>query len=509
LLRRDPVGGISALSTLAFEESTLGMRSRLRLLLMALNGASRDHVAGLPRHTANTAPFEKHHLPGHAVLAREALELYGHSWVSESHADAFARGVVEEDRGAWPINHAHNPLTRRGFIGRRGPGGSAIRYVERLLSRLDRLNAREALTNNDLEAAWHLAGRAHHVLQDMSSPLHVFSVWHVLRVCLFEEYWREHWKAISPIVRAHGLTGMSPPHVPDSALERLDGFTRDRVSQRIAALSDTLSDHTDALAWLAYYRASFWGEIHYDDDAAPAQTTPTQYDDGDAPALPNILASMFDQHVRYHASWLGDYFEITDRQGNAFVYNRCFLMDDWRPCENPRGEKALDGHLKTGRRTSDGVMRITGRFFFTQKGDSTPLCRPHAYPDGSPMEESLIHYYGETLFPATVSYGAGWFDSLARRYPRMFLAEKATPTDAKERSVTFIDVFFPAWREWLPEYPGRARPNNPWFMETNGPKEPLEEGRSTFMPFQTPTAPVLPFVSKCGCLSNVSPPVKK
>ncbi len=509
LLRRDPPRGANTLATWALEASPPGIRSRLRLLILALTASSRNNIAGLQPFIADTVLYEKHHLPGHAILAREALELCGHSLASATHANAFERGIIEEDRGPRPLNHAHNPLTRRGFIGRRGPGGSAVRYVEALLSRLDRLNARDALTRQDLEAAWYLAGRAHHVFQDMSSPLHVFSGWHVLRVCLFEEYWRDHWETISPIIQVHGLTPTSPPELPIIALDRLDGFTRNRLSQRIGALSDSLPDHVDALAWLAYFRASFWGEIHYDDDAAPPYTTPTRYDDDDAPALPNVLANMFDRNIRYHASWLGDYFEITDRQGNAFLYNRCFLMDDWRPCENPRGKSALDGHLKTGRRTSKRAMRITGRFFFTQKGGHTPLCRPHAYPDGSPMEQTLVYYYGETLFPATVTYGAGWCDSLARRYPRMFEADKAVPRDINRRRVAYIDLFFPAWRKWLPERLRGAEPNSGELVEINELKKRVEENRVVGEVSPAQISPNLPPTPRCGCFPDVACPIEK
>jgi len=66
------------------------------------------------------------------------------------------------------------------------------------------------------------------------------------------------------------------------------------------------------------------------------------------------------------------------------------------------------------------MLTITGRFCFTHKGKKTPYCYPFAHPDGTIMTEHLVQYYGETLFPVTAYYNAGWLALLSEIYPQMF-----------------------------------------------------------------------------------------
>lgn len=503
LFRQDTHRGVKALAVLGAEESAVGLLSRLRLLVMMLAGGQAEafrhaiQALGLDTYTGSGVLHRsKYHLPSHDLLTWEALRLSNNTCaVPAASLEAFAQGVLDEDRTIRPINHAYNPVSGRGFFGRIGPGGPARRYAARLLSRLDRRCADNALTISESREAWHLAGRIHHLHQDMGSPAHVFSVWHAFRDCLFEEYWREHVDAISPIIRSQVMTAVSPPSLPDSALAHLDAFSRDRAIQHVGNLSDTLLEHMDALTWLSYFRASFWGEIQFADATVPEDSAPTAFDDGAAPALPNILSRMFAGNIRYHTSWLGDYFTITDRMGNVFIHNRCFLLDDWRPAENPRRLQSLDGHARV---VDPDAMRITGRFIFTQRGSNTPWCYPHAYPGGASMDTHLVHYYGEMLLPSAAAYGAGWLKALAREYPCLFAPpETKLRETARDRAGT-LDTLIGYLRTWLL---GHSADDH---RETSSSEIiHTEEGDTAYRRLeQWPllnAVQELPFVPRCGC----------
>lgn len=329
-----------------------------------------------------------------------------------------AGNVVLEDLGAKPLNHAYNPLTGRGFLWKDGYGGSAKNYVSKLLAELDSLCSKTILSEDDMITAWQLAGSVFHVLQDMTSPLHVFTVWHVLNGCHYEFYWLPLSEQALQIVNASNAQPISLPTLPDYAAIYLDAHTKNALEQRIANLPNTLEAYQDALAWCTYYRASFWGEVNYADKASEAETHPADFEDGSVGTLPNILANMFEGNIRWHTSWWGDYFEITDRLGNTFQWNRLFSLDDWKPCPNPPNQKKMDGHIRL--HAADDMLTITGRFFFTHKGKRTPYCHPFTHPDGTVMTEHLVQYYGETLFPVTASYNGGWLALLSERYPQMF-----------------------------------------------------------------------------------------
>jgi hypothetical protein len=243
----------------------------------------------------------------------------------------------------------------------------------------------------------------------------------VLNGCHYEFFWLPITDQALQILNASNVQPLSLPQLPRTATTYLDTHTRNSLEQRIGNLSNTLGAYQDALAWCAYYRASFWGELRFDDDASETQTAPADFDDGSVGSLPNVLDAMFDGNIRYHTSWWGDFFEITDRTGNTFQWNRLFSMDDWKPCANPRNQQLMDGHVKE--RGADDVESITGRFLFTHKGGKTPYCYPFAHPDGTAMSEHLVQYYGETLFPVTAAYNGGWLALLSEIYPQMFTSE--------------------------------------------------------------------------------------
>ena len=118
-------------------------------------------------------------------------------------------------------------------------------------------------------------------------------------------------------------------------------------------------------------------------------------------------------------------------------------LDEWRPCANPRKQQLKDGHasLPVTLENGDKTMRIAGRLFFTHKGKNTSYCYPFAYPDGTPMTDHLVHYYGASLFPVTVAYNGGWLAVLARQYPNLFVTDMALEKKNDLTGYTSINNF--------------------------------------------------------------------
>jgi len=240
---------------------------------------------------------EKHAITIHESMARYNVALHNAQdtlpHISRVTESLFSSNVVLEDLGTKPLNHAYNPLTGKGFLWKDGYGGSAKNYVSKLLDELDSLCSKTILSEDDMITAWQRAGSVFHVLQDMTSPLHVFSVWHVLNGCHYEFYWLPLSEQALQIINASNAQPISLPTVPEYATNYLDTHTKNALEQRIANLPNSLEAYQDALAWCTYYRASFWGEIRYDENAPEAQTHPVEFEDGSVGMLANILANMF------------------------------------------------------------------------------------------------------------------------------------------------------------------------------------------------------------------------
>ena len=413
--------GMEGLRLLAKENSELGIMARAQLATLPTTTHAHKH---------NTAPDAKTTAPKHFIEIHRTMAEYCVTWhneqsilptISQLAKDVFVRHVVREDRGINPVTHAHNPVTGRGFVRTRGFGGSARRYAVRLFDQLDVLHDKPHFSEADLSDGWRLAGRVFHLLQDMASPLHVFSVWHVLNSCHYEVYWDTVVPEALSLADARETQTASPPQLTATSTTQLDDFTRQALEERIATLPNTLMGHQDTVTWSAYYRASFWGEIRYDATASAPETLPSVFDDGSTEHLPNVLHNMFDGNIRYHTAWWGDYFLLEDRKGNTFHWNRLLALDEWRPCPNPRGKQVKDGHTRGRRHMENGtdIMSITGRFLFTHRG-RTPYCHPFRFPNGDTMTTHLPRYYGETLLPLMVAYGNGWLAALSEQYPKLF-----------------------------------------------------------------------------------------
>ena len=419
--------GVKALKSLASSDSELQETAVAQLIALQY---TKDSIVPEPQF-----PENKHAITIHETLAHYNVTLHNSlllpSPITPDMESLFTQADINEDSGIQPLTHAWNPLTGRGFLRQHGFGGSAQEYASRLLSELDSLCSNNNITLKDQDAGWQLAGRLFHLLQDMTSPLHVFTVWHVFHGH-FETYWAPFVAEALATTDVWNSAPLSLPDIPQAAVFHLDDHTRSALEQRVTNLPNTLSAYQEALAWCTYYRASFWGEIRYAEQASSTYTLAATFDDGITEALPNVLDLMFDHNIRYHTSWLNDYFEITDRKGNTFTWNRMFALDDWRPCSNPQNKQLVDGHIYV----SDDIPHITGRFYFTHKWKRTPYCFPYAYPDGTIMADHIVQYYGKQLFPVTVAYGGGWLLTLAETYPSLFNSDIDAKNDAENLSLS-------------------------------------------------------------------------
>lgn len=409
----DPALARAAVKELAAEASDFGLWCRTRLALdekSAVGMFPGWKHNGVVHNLLTMVSLERFHAqPGAPVLdAADALRLTG--------------ALVTEDSGVKPLRHAYNPLTGRGFFGYGTFGGPSAKYMDELLAELD-----GAIAARDAEAALDLAGRLLHLVQDITSPLHVFGVSHPFNTCLFEDYWRENRLEVETLLNGIEIVPARPSVVPPGSPERLDAFSLDRLETRLAGISDSLRGHFEALSWLNYFTVSHWGELRFADEASAPVTLPAAFPDGSADAEHNVLHAMFAGKIRYHASWWRDYFEIEDRLGSTYAWNKCYLFDGFRPCPNPASGASNEGHRRGTVATSDGeLLRVTGRFYFTQRGFSVRHCHPVCYADGVPTDMHLSRYYGAALFPLAVAHTIGWLNMLAAEAPFLF----GPPADA-------------------------------------------------------------------------------
>jgi len=403
----DPAQEEAALKAMAAEPSDFGLLCRVRLV-------SDNKPA------STVFPESKHHAIVHNVLAAQALEQFhaqpGAPQLNALDSLRLTEAIVTEDAGVKPLRHANNPLTGRGFFGYGTSGGPSSTYMKELLGELD-----ATIASGDVEAGIDLAGRVLHLIQDMTSPLHVFCVSHPFNTCLFEDYWRTNQQEVQTLLGQHEIVAAMPGVPPPGITERMDAFSAGRLEERLAGVQEGLTSHFEALAWLTYFTASHWGELHYTDEASTPVTLAAAFNDGNAAELPNVLHTMFDGKIRYHASWWRDYFEIEDRLGNTYSWNKCFLLDGFRPCSNAASGTSLEGHVRDRALIPGGeILRVTGRFYFTQRGFRVPHCHPVRFADGVPTDMHLTRYYGETLFPLAVAYSISWLNDLASHAPSLF-----------------------------------------------------------------------------------------
>ncbi len=400
-------------------------RAAASLSLCLLCFAARAQVT--PMHATPT------HVSLMDYVAAKAGELATPLTFSSTQSTRLREGASDEDNPVTrSLNHAFNPLTDGKFFGASQTARDAA------LERWNSMTAAFAsgnLDGGDDAGAWHFLGRTSHLLQDMTSPLHAFALWHsgvTEPVCQYEEYWGDNSASLSSILSAIGGPLLSST-LDAKAGEKFDAFTSQRLTYRFNNScpnknSDDVRGYLEVPAWITYLRATFWGEVAFGSSgssgaATTASTTATTFSDGAVGSQSNVLHKMFNGHVQWIAGFLDNYYEITDRNGYVFRWMSWTDIDDWSSCGNFWGSGSQDGSTRpVGSDDDDRGARITGRFWFDVRelgkdtsGSYNRYCYPNYYPDGTAMTDHLHQYYGKHLFPLTVRYNAGLLGLANRR----------------------------------------------------------------------------------------------
>ena len=422
----------------SYTENWMPMSASRRLVALSVVAATVS--AWMLRSTAQAQITPKHAtVPTHQTLmdyaASKAGELATPLTFTGTQGSLLRQGAADEDNPITrSLDHAFNPLTDGKFFGASMTARSAA---------LERWNSMTAafvsgnFNGGDDSGAWHFLGRTSHLLQDMTSPMHAFALWHTgitEPVCQFETYWgkAENDTALRSMLASIG--GPLHSSVLDAkASEKLDTFTSQRLTYRFNnscpnKSSDDVRGWLEVLAWTTYFRASFWGEVSFGSSgssgaATTASTTSTTFSDATVGGKPNVLHTMFSGHAQWIAGFTDNYYEITDRNGSVFRWMSWTDIDDWSSCGRfwPDGQQDSSTRPAGSDDDSRGA-RITGRFWFDTRElgkDSSGIynryCYPNCYPDGSAMTDHLHQYYGNYLYPLTVRYNAGMLGLANRR----------------------------------------------------------------------------------------------
>jgi len=389
--------------------------------------------------------------PTHEILMNyatsKAAELPAPLTFTSAQTTRLREGARDEDMpDTRSLNHGYNPMNDGPF-----PFATTTARVagaERWSS-MDNAFIAGNFDGGDDVGAWHFLGRASHLLQDMSSPLHTFAIGHAgiplfSESCQFEHYWEEETARLRSLLNSLEGPLHSSVLAPD-ALAKLDPWTQQRLWHHFSQSSphkdiDDVRGWMEVLAWITYFRASFWGQVqcgnpswpYVDSDGSATSpiTSPTTFSDGLVAPQTNVLHTMFNGNVRWRVTWDADWFyEITDRNGSAFRWMSITDVDDWSACG--RTELGAGGWTpgwqdssirEDGSDDDEANVRITGRFWFDLRelgrdgsGEVNRRCYPHRYPNGDAMTDDLHEYYGKHLFPLTVRYNAGLLGLANRR----------------------------------------------------------------------------------------------
>jgi len=347
--------------------------------------------------------------------------------------------------------HAYNPLINRGFLeGTMNYGTARDRSLsiwdDRMIPYFREGYLYQEETTSQAGGSWQQLGRVSHLLQDMTSPLHVFANLHLLYVwpCMYEGYWAQNQDYLkNSILSSVGSPLYTDGSLPSEATAKLDSYTGQRLQYWFGSSANNgngpvgcphrsvndVRGYLEVLSWITYFRCTFWGEVKFGTSgssgyATTATTTGTTFNSypGDSTlyvgSKTNTLNTMFPSSVYWIASWDDNYYEIIDRKGNSFLWMSWSGIDDWSACGRTADGAGgwASGHKDSSIRVSgsdddSSGARITGRFWFDTrelgKDEYNHYLYPSYYPDGTTMVDNLYLYYGKTLFPLTVRYNAG------------------------------------------------------------------------------------------------------
>ena len=410
-----------------------------------MNSSRRIAILTLPMLllVLTAAPVFGHSTTTHQTLAdyaaQKAASLTTPVNFTTTQRSLLQQGANDEDNGTRSVNHAYNPVSGGSFP----TGTTAKNEISTRWSSMTAAFAAGNFNGGDGSGAWHYLGRASHLMEDMTSPLHAFAIDHlgiyaVSESCKFEAYWGANDSTLRSIISSIG----GPLHsstLDAKATERLDSFSTGRLQDRFNNSSpnkgsDDPRGWVETMVWSAYFRATFWGEVtmgnsvflqNVNGPATSLTTTSTTFSDGTVGSQVNVLDKMFGNgNVRWINNYIGDdYYEITDRNGYVSRWMSMTDIDDWSSCGRfwANGQRDTSARIGGSDDDSDGV-RITGRFWFdlrelgkSTSGTANRYCYPRYYPNGNSMTDHLHQYFGNYLYPLTVRYNAGLLGLANRR----------------------------------------------------------------------------------------------
>jgi hypothetical protein len=384
-------------------------------------------------------------VPTHQTLMEKAANFSAPLAYLDIEKQRMIEGAQDEDGLNDPFylrtrNHGYNPLyclmtdNPTAWIGESGQPLWGTPAHDEASTRWDSMAS--AFINGHFEdgdgfGAWHFLGRVSHLLQDMSSPLHIFGQSHIPPLnCKFEEMWGSESADLALRIIIDGSergTLHSNDPLPTEATLKLDIFSADRLQYRYnnscpEKANDDVRGWIEVLAWISYFRTTFWGEIDFGTTGTTGKaTTPytfgISFDDDEVESQDNALHKMFDGEIWWIVDEADNYFQIKDRYGNVFNFMSATEEDDWNPCGWVAGQQDSSMKIGDGRYDDPGVG-VVGRFWFDTRrlGIDRP-CYPAYFPNGDIMPDnySLLYYFGEYGYPLTVRYNAGLLELANRR----------------------------------------------------------------------------------------------
>ena len=357
----------------------------------------------------------------HENLATRAMgradNKWGSSWLDQQYVDEIYAGSWQEDwrppdhESDFPDwfgyfcrtkNHAYNPIMDStggifaSFYTTQWPECPGLPQTAKEYSAVlwQQMLAAQTLTGGDGTGAYHYLGRCCHLLQDMSTYVHV----------CFEDVGKlEHKNFEGDEVGIFSNWNWSPTYppllptdpLPSEATLKLDTWSASRLTNKASV---DIQSFIDLVARITYFRSTFWGEVQFveeynawdgpsDGEAAPSNTTATNFGGVNVSSKPNVLRTMFGSgNVRYRGTFTDDYFEIIDAGGQHSYWQSWDHDDTWFPCWG----STPDGHVHVGGADPTDVgVYTTGRFHFTRPYNVVP----QNYPDGSTFDKSSLGYY--------------------------------------------------------------------------------------------------------------------
>ncbi len=287
----------------------------------------------------------------HHGMAGYSVDIVDRYFYGPTEKADIQQGVIDEDSGVRSLGHFYNPKLNSAPDFSLGSGASPNNAIDRWNSAIA---AFEASNYTGVDAAFHMVGRAMHLMQDATSPPHVHDDAHVPPDGSdFEDWGPDHWAG-------YDFSGLEPRfaavRTPDGYVKEAAHFTYDLTSYQVVI-----------------------------DEQAGAQVS-SEYQ------------QMFPSLVFIDGGIFGDDRWEVDKVG---CYG-CVLGDDWW-IDEFGASSDNGGRGGTARESGTAYIESTGG----GTGDGDP--RPQVWNgiDNSVAQKTLRQLYGDAVYPEAVRWGAG------------------------------------------------------------------------------------------------------